>query len=176
MKGRLFALIALAALLVPVSASAFETAGKFGLGYDADMNGLNMRYYFGRTGIDFTLGFGLQTKRADGEALKFDLIAAPKLVHAIELAKDVNLNVIGGLFVQVLGSNVKDTTDLNMGVFGGLAPEILLFDHLALEVFFGITANINNLLKKQAAKINFNVGTLGSRLSVVSGAVFRYYF
>jgi hypothetical protein len=162
--------------LAPAPAAAFQTAGRFGLGYDADLNGINVRYFFSRLGLDMTVGFALATATADGQKTKFDLIFAPKLVYALELHETVNLNVLGGMFLQVLGSHARDQTDMNIGFFGGLAPELIIWDHLAVEVFFGLSANINNLLEKQAGKTNFTFGTLGRRLSVVSGAVFRWYF
>jgi len=164
------------AALAPAPAQAFPTAGRFGLGYDADLNGINFRYFFSKLGIDVTLGFALATATADGQKVKFDTIIAPKIVYAFELHETVNLNVLGGMFLQVLGSHAKDQTDMNIGFFGGFAPELIIWDHLAVEVFFGLSANINNLLEKQAAKTNFTFGTLGRRLSIVSGAVFRWYF
>lgn len=166
----------LGGLLAAGPAQGFQTAGRFGLGYDADLNGIDFRYFFGRLGIDVTVGFALATGTTDGQETKFDMILAPKFVYALELHETVNLNVLGGMFVQVLGSHADDQTDMNLGFFGGLAPELIIWDHLAVEVFFGLSANINNLLEKQAGKTNFTFGTLGRRLSVVSGAVFRWYF
>lgn len=163
------------ALAWPQQAESFETRGRFGLGYDADLNGLNMRYFFNQFGIDLTFGFALQTARADGQDADFDLIFAPKLVYAFRLHEKVNLNVEGGMFFQVLGTSGPESTDLSMGFFGGLAPEVMLWDHLAVEVFFGLALGLNNLLEEQA-KLNVSFGTLGQQLSVVSGAVFRYYF
>lgn len=163
-------------LLAAAPAQSFPTAGRFGVGYDADLNGINFRYFFSKLGIDVTVGFALATATADGQEVKFDTIIAPKFVYALELHETVNLNVLGGMFVQVLGSHADDQTDMNLGFFGGLAPELIIWDHLAIEVFFGLSANINNLLEKQAQKVNFTFGTLGRRLSIVSGAVFRWYF
>lgn len=157
-------------------AEAFETAGKFGLGYDADLNGIDIRYFWSNLGVDVTVGFAMETETNDGEELKFDLIVAPKLVYAFRVHKSINLNALVGAYLQVLGSHAKDGSDLNVGFFGGLAPELVIWDHLAIEVFFGLSANINNLLEQQAAKTSFSLGTLGRRLSIVSGAVFRYYF
>jgi opacity protein-like surface antigen len=170
------AALAVALLSAPAPAQAYETNGKFGLGYDADLNGVTFRYFIGQLGLDFTFGFAMQTARADGEEVDFDLIFAPRLVYAMRLHEKINLNVGGGMFIQVLGTNAPDTTDMNLGFFGGFSPEVILWDHLSVEVFFGMALSMNNLLEEQAEKINISFGTLGNQLSVVSGAVFRYYF
>ena len=176
-RGVLCALALVGVLVAEAGpARAFPTAGRFGLGYDADLNGVDIRYFFSRLGVDFTVGFAMETKTAAGEKVKFDLIFAPKVVYALELHDKVNLNVLGGMFLQVLGSHAKGQTDMNIGFFGGLAPELLIWDHLAIEVFFGLSANLNNVLEKQAGEMSFALGTLGRRLSIVSGAVFRFYF
>lgn len=176
----LAALLATTALLsagVPREARAFETARRFALGYDADLNGVNLRYFPAASlGLDLTIGFGVQTKTTAAEGTRFDLMFTPRLIHPFRLHEKINLNVEGGLYFQVLGSQTRDQTDLNMGVFGGFGPELLIWDHLAVEIFFGLAANVNNLLKKQAQKVNFSFGTLGRRISVIGGAVFRYYF
>jgi hypothetical protein len=167
---------ALLLIAATTSANAFETNGKFGVGYDADLNGATVRYFFAdRMGIDVTLGFSLQTARADGQETDFDMILAPKLVYAFRLHDKVNLNLEGGAFLQVLGTNSNVSTDLNLGFFGGVAPELLIWDHLSVEVFFGLSLALNNLLEEQG-KLNVALGTLGQQLSVVSGAAFRYYF
>ena len=163
-------------LAAPATSRAWETANRWGIGYDADLNGLNVRYFFGPAGIDFTLGFGLETKTAAGEKAKFDLMFAPRFVYAFRLHQNLNLNAHLGAYLQVIGSHAKDQHDLNVGFFGGLAPEIVLLDHLAIEVFFGLSGNVNNLLKNQADRISFSIGTLGRRISIIGGAVFRYYF
>lgn len=157
------------------SASAFETEGKLGLGYDADLNGATLRYFFSQFAFDMTVGFALQTARTDAQDADFDMILVPKLVYAFKMHEKVNLNIEGGAFLQVLGTSSSEGTDLSLGFFGGLAPEVLLWDHLSVEVFFGLSLALNNLLEEQA-KLNVSFGTLGKQLSVVSGAVFRYYF
>ena len=149
--------------------------GRFGLGYDVDLNGVNMRYYFGNLGIDFTLGFGLKTATAAGQTTRIDLSFSPKIVYALKLHKVLHLNLSGGVFFQVLGSNNSGQTDMNISFFFGMGPELILFERLAVEIFFGVAANINNLMEK-GAKTHFSFGTIGQRLNVVSGAQFRYYF
>jgi hypothetical protein len=168
------ALVTVLAIARP--AEAFEVAGRFGLGYDADLNGVTFRYWFSDLGIDVTVGLGLETKTAAGEKAKFDLMVTPRLVYAFKAHEKLNLNIAGGLYVQVLGSHTAGQADMNVGVFGGFSPEILLLDHLAVEVFFGLAANANNLLKNQASEISFSFGTLGRRISIIGGAIFRYYF
>ncbi|MBK6848306.1 MAG: hypothetical protein IPG96_12545 [Proteobacteria bacterium] len=176
-RARSYALgVTLVGLAFGSSAQAFETAGKFGVGYDADLNGINLRYFANRVGIDLTWGLALQSPRRDGEETRVDMIFVPRLVYALKMHEKINLNTGGGLTFEVLGSNASDDTDFSLGLFGGLGPEILLWDHLAVEVFFGAALKINNLAENQAQKVNISFGTLGQQLSIVSGATFRYYF
>lgn len=167
---------ALATVCFSSSAQAFETAGKFGVGYDADLNGINLRYFVSRMGIDLTWGLALQSPRFDGEQTRVDMIFVPRLVYAFKMHEKINLNAGGGLTFEVLGSNASSNTDFSLGLFAGLGPEIVLWDHLAVEVFFGAALKINNLAENQAQKVNVSFGTLGQQLSIVSGATFRYYF
>lgn len=169
-------LVLFIALAVPRPAAAWETANRWGVGYDADLNGLNVRYYFGQAGIDFTLGFGLETKTQNGETAQFDLMFAPRFVYAFRLHENLNLNAEAGVYLQVIGSHTRNQSDMNVGFYGGLAPEIVLLDHLGIEVFFGVSGNVNHLLENQASKVSFSIGTLGRRISIIGGAVFRYYF
>jgi hypothetical protein len=118
-RARSYALgVTLVALAFGSSAQAFETAGKFGVGYDADLNGINLRYFANRVGIDLTWGLALQSPRGDGEETRVDMVFVPRLVYALKMHEKINLNTGGGLTFEVLGSNASDDTDFSLGLFG----------------------------------------------------------
>lgn len=150
----------------------------FGLGYDVDLEGITARYMFSRSfGLDLTLGFGLETGRSDGEDTKFDFDMAIKAVLPIITVDRLRLNVTPGLFMQYVGVHDEDADGaFNLSLFGGLAPEIFIWDGLAVEVMFGLAFNLQNLNEPNDQDFYLNAGTIGSGVSIISGLLFHYYF
>jgi len=151
----------------------------FGIGYDVDLQGITGRYMISPDfGLDLTLGFGVETKTQDGEDTKFDFGAAVKAVLPVVKVKDrFRLNVTPGIYMQYTGVHTKDADGaFNLSIFGGLAPELFIWDGLAVEVMFGLAINLNRLNEPNNQKFYLNTGTIGDGISIISGLLFHYYF
>jgi len=151
----------------------------FGLGYDVDLGGVTFRYMLDPDlGLDATIGFGMETARADGEQFKFDFDFAFKAIFPIVTVEDrFRLNVTPGLFMQYVGNHVEDADgEFNLSLFAGLAPELFIWDGLAVEVMFGLAINLQRINSPNDQDFYLNAGTIGNGVSIVSGLLFHWYF
>ncbi|MCK6509932.1 hypothetical protein L6R29_08210 [Myxococcota bacterium] len=142
-----------------------------GVGYDVDLNGFTIRFGdLKGVRFDINLGFGLNLQTGNNSSTTVDITPGFRVLFPIGSVRVVQLHAVVGTYLLMKPTDAAFRMDLSL--FGGLMPEIFLFEQLSIEIMVGFAFNINNI----GGDVTLNLGTIGKGISFLSGAAFHWYF
>jgi hypothetical protein len=132
------------------------------LGYDSQLGHVTASLPLGSDRLDLGLGFNYTTDPAAGsENLTFGL--SGYYVKTLNTWGPVANNVAGGAVFSLL-----DSGDPRVELFAGFQPEVTLLDRLVIATRFGV--------KAQFIEPGFSLQTVGDKISIVEGLIFKIRF
>ncbi|MCB9496661.1 MAG: hypothetical protein H6686_07245 [Fibrobacteria bacterium] len=150
---RKFALVALLAV-------AGAHAGIDGVGYDGLLKQATVRLPLGENKLDLGVGFQ-QDSDADP---KFQASLSAFLLVPWQSFEKLSLDFTGG---AVFASKDNPRGDASFGLFAGLTPRAVIFDHLEVATRFGLDVPLAPTAKFRTA---------GQGVSIVEGLSFKVLF
>lgn len=162
-----------------------DTPTNKAVGYDANLNGLSVRYLTSSgLGVQGIIGMVITSgKDVSGSSVSgMNLNIGADLYKAIWKADKANLNGFVGFEVMTTKPIIKNAdTQTNFAIVVGGEPEIFLISNLSVSTKFGVSVQINgesldafgNKVKNSGTTV---FDTFGNRISIVDGVSFHWYF
>jgi len=174
MLKKIFGLMLVFALVVPVVSSAMDMTGKWGLGYFSSDAPVGVRYWVNeKVGVDVGLGFD-NTDLGDESAMSFWFeIGAPYVLMGTERANFFFRPglVYASLDDRVYGSGTLDDTWTNITIKLTPGAEVFFGEHFSLEAAHGITIDLMSPPGDGDSSTNFGTGAYS-----ITQLGFHFYF